>query len=1050
MKPILFVLIVVGLALSVSEGTISLIPDNNNPDPNEEVTVYVQTDTPLFAMGIGIYVLGDANITTAMSEADCNQYGWDNGWNSDPYIDPNGYIYLGGVRWASDANGTIGYFKFRFNRWQTRIYIDQENSIAFGWDGENPSFNVPFSNDVLLFGEPDPNEPNEPNEPNVPPHYWQNKLEEIMSHLIQCPDSNSDIGFGKPEIEERLDKDRGEEEMLLDSESTVIEIYSDITTNQIWTANNVYWITSPIQVQALLVIEPGTTVMFGDDYGYYDCAIYVNNGGTLISKGTPNNPIIYTCDFMYPDWGYYYEYLEYYGNYYFCPIYIEHTACPATTVTYNFIEGAVVGIVTENIMLDNPIENNHLFGNLYGIGEFGTSLTDIRNNLCYYNYYSGIEVYFSDVNDIGDANSIISIENNTCDYTLYDGITVHGVADGNDSGVVFLENNIVAESQEYGLNLVDGAMYAMVSNTGYYDNGANKNWSFDEDNPIEATSYPFDEYGWHLVNGCQFIDAGSKYIEQTSLIGTTTDVNNIPDCNTIDIGYHYSNWNYSNANTGFAESDFNKDVITDFEDLYTLVANWLNSVDPNTNGDLTNDGTVNFKDITKFAANWQKIQGEPNLTPTISGDPNTGYVHVNIDNYPSYIRQVSVFDNGQYIGNLYGFADEALAMNVSGSANQEHEIKLISITDSGQTTCSHITNVSYSCHLNCYIPNGYESGKPFSFAGFNSGMGNISVELLGDGGFTVWSDTYSGSSFTVVIPAAITSQYDLDCITLSTSPGVSPIERPVFPRLRPKEVIPGTEALIILPDLSAALSASGSIYQVERAFKQIGIKYTRLGFIYASSPNIAAFGWTCPIRYIYFLGHGGYQYNENGGVVRTRVKLVDGISVSVKESDFDLGGYPPSWCEPLEPRLEHSLVWSWATMGFQWLELAYFDGCYTGRLKINTNNQLVVGQPGQIGVFDGPHSDMSYALGMASTNRDCVYHGWYDKATVSFWTSTDFNKWTQDVWSKLSIGVLGGDIYTAIQYAISRQTSFVDPKAPVNTYRLKGHGLITEVGLHDD
>jgi len=299
------------------------------------------------------------------------------------------------------------------------------------------------------------------------------------------------------------------------------------------------------------------------------------------------------------------------------------------------------------------------------------------------------------------------------------------------------------------------------------------------------------------------------------------------------------------------------------------------------------------------------------------------------------------------------------------------------------------------------------------------------------------------------IPASITRQYDLDCMALSTGTDVSPIIKPIDPRVRPKEIVPGTEALIILPSLSAVMHASGSVYQVERAFKQTGIKYTRLGWLYANSLNIAAYGQTCPIRYIYFLGHGNYRYNENGGVLRTRVKLVDGISVSVKESDFDLGGVPPSWCQPLEPRLENSTVLSWAAMGFQSLELAYFDCCYSGRLKINANNQLVEGQPGQIGVFDGPHSDMSYALGLASTNRDCVYHGWYDVATVSY-QITNFNKWTQDVWNKLSIGVVGGDIYTALQYAISRQTSFVDPKAPVNTYRLKGHGMISEVGLHND
>jgi len=88
----------------------------------------------------------------------------------------------------------------------------------------------------------------------------------------------------------------------------IIDINSDITTNQLWTANNIYYVTDYVNVKALLVIEPGTMVIFG-----YECGLFVNNGGTLISKGTPDKPIIYTCDFLYfeyPEYiGYYWQYL---------------------------------------------------------------------------------------------------------------------------------------------------------------------------------------------------------------------------------------------------------------------------------------------------------------------------------------------------------------------------------------------------------------------------------------------------------------------------------------------------------------------------------------------------------------------------------------------------------------------------------------------------------------------------------------------------------------------------------------------------------------------
>jgi hypothetical protein len=135
-------------------------------------------------------------------------------------------------------------------------------------------------------------------------------------------------------------------------------------------------------------------------------------------------------------------------------------------------------------------------------------------------------------------------------------------------------------------------------------------------------------------------------------------------------------------------------------------------------------------------------------------------------------------------------------------------------------------------------------------------------------------------------------------------------------------------------------------------------------------------------------------------------------------------------------------------MGFDDLEFVYSNTCYGGRLKINASNQLVVGQPGQSGVFDLPHSDMSYALGMADTSRDCAFQGWYDKAWFALNGASPFSKWTLDEWSELSEGVVGGDLYTAIQYAISRQTEFDDPNAPVNKYRLRGQGYLTDIKLN--
>lgn len=313
----------------------------------------------------------------------------------------------------------------------------------------------------------------------------------------------------------------------------VVEINSDITTNQVWTANNAYHITAEnVNVRALLVIEPGTTVAMS-----YLSGLIVNNGGTLIARGLPGKPIIFTPDYLYFQYpycvGYYWQALIFIGPQYYCPLYVESTASTATTIQHCLVEGALGGIVTNNIRLTNPIENNYVCGNGYGIYEIGPHLTDIVNNLCFSNDEAGIEVYLaSDPNDMPDQNNVLKIEHNTCDFFQYAGITIHGVTDPNRSPFVNLTNNIISNISWYGLNLVDGYINAAVSNTGYYGNFQNKNWAFDEENPVTAALYPFEPEitinsvfaggplaHHYLAANSEFVNAGEKWAEHTPFVG---------------------------------------------------------------------------------------------------------------------------------------------------------------------------------------------------------------------------------------------------------------------------------------------------------------------------------------------------------------------------------------------------------------------------------------------------------------------------------------------------------------------------------------------------
>ena len=127
------------------------------PEPNQEITVQIQTDTPLWAMGLFIVVDGDAEITSAMSTADCNQYGWEPEWPTDPYVDnEEGWVYVSGVKWDGGVEGTIGYFKFIYKSGQVNVYIYKDDEWSCAFDDNCQS--VPISDKTLVFGESDSND----------------------------------------------------------------------------------------------------------------------------------------------------------------------------------------------------------------------------------------------------------------------------------------------------------------------------------------------------------------------------------------------------------------------------------------------------------------------------------------------------------------------------------------------------------------------------------------------------------------------------------------------------------------------------------------------------------------------------------------------------------------------------------------------------------------------------------------------------------------------------------------------------------------------------
>jgi hypothetical protein len=452
--------------------------------------------------------------------------------------------------------------------------------------------------------------------------------------------------------------------------------------------------------------------------------------------------------------------------------------------------------------------------------------------------------------------------------------------------------------------------------------------------------------------------------------------------------------------------------------------------------DLNEDYIVNFEDFAMFAGQWQTGEAEQYVQIAFVYDANIGLAEFGASGYSPDAQRIFLLMDGQYAGEIFGFREGwPLGVDVSELSGGEHLIKAVSVDSNGIVSCSNVTAAEFACPLNyCIMPNEYEPNKPLYFSAFNPTGGDVTVNAYSDMN-VVWSQTYSGDGFFGSIPPEITNQYDFDYINFAPSDGAA-ISKTSDPETSNSENV---QALIIVPNLILRLKASGTIQIVQTAFENMGIKYIKLTGFDACYGFINAYAKTSFIKYIYILAHGNYKI---GGVLRTVVDL-NGPVVSMKKSD----PLAPSWCGSLgkywEPRAK-----SFASMGFTTLEYAQFDTCYSGRLMINFYDQLVEGQPGDLGrAYDAPISDMSIALGM---HRDSfasrAYHGWYDKNYVRWFPNTDYESWTGCLW-----GALGNEdnLQVAIDYALSKQTDF-SPGSPAKNYRLKKEGSPSEIFLRND
>jgi hypothetical protein len=465
---------------------------------------------------------------------------------------------------------------------------------------------------------------------------------------------------------------------------------------------------------------------------------------------------------------------------------------------------------------------------------------------------------------------------------------------------------------------------------------------------------------------------------------------------------------------------------------------------------LNGDWVVDFKDFAMFAAQWRQTgKAEQDVQLSFVWDANIGLAEFSASGWTEDTQRIFLLIDGQYAGEVPRPGEESsLGVDISELGSGEHQLKAVSIDSGDKVTCSNVTKTEFACPLNyCMMPSEYEPNKPMHFSAFNTAGGNVTVNAYADMN-VVWSQTYNEDSIIGSIPAGITRQYDFDYINFDTGGGTS-----IFKMSAATDAegpyAGDYQALIILPDEKLSRYGVRETIAVWKAFENRGIRFKKLVIGNATYKNVKEYSEYNPIKYMYILAHGHFFLEGDNGalILRTSVDLSDGQVFSIKKSDFPYGG-APEWCEELGFWEERDAK-TFYSMNFTNLEFAYFDCCFSGLLRINSLGELIVGQPGQEGLFDIPHSDMSFALGMMCgplCNR--FYQGWYGKPDLNppDEPETAYQKWTQDEWNELG---KGEGLYWALMYAIFWQTE-AGPEDPMNNFRVKGQGDPHNLFLSND
>jgi hypothetical protein len=862
------------------------------------------------------------------------------------------------------------------------------------------------------------------------------KITASNDYLKYSPLSNNPVSPKNISIQQQIFKSNKSGER--------INLPHEINSIYICEKNTTYYAQYDVSINGgALICEPNSVIYWEQNTG-----LYVENGFLSI-RGTCENRVKFLPEMPYMG---YWKGIYLYGN--------NEFSCPSE-ILYAHIQGALVGIYLENISLSKSIQHNIIEYCYWGIFSFGTKQTKISNNAFYfcgdyikteYGYEplgAGIEAYHSSVLNQEDPNSVIEIEFNTFLDNLI-GVWIHGSSKESLAGITVLNHNVYCSSLLYNVALTDGYMHILSDYNGYYnkDNSKNKNWDFPETNDVVENRQPLENQGglekFCLRENSSFVGKGKMPIYETEYVGSSCTMNQQWDIGKIDLGFHQYHWNIenyeSNVDSNSLWADFNNSGIVDFNDLALFTENWLKNEpnenislysDPNKTPDYNRDGTVDCYDFSEFSKSWMKTE---NTTSSITFLENLAYdgsLEIKITSKLNAYQYFLLID-GIFIKQFSAFDLKTIhSFYIPWITTGYHKIQIIGLSEKGLIR-SKITPVFFKKTIGaCFITPETKDNSSLSF--FVANKKNTLLIKVNDYEKTVWQKECSPGTASGCVPKDILQNHDVDYVSVEMINENETSEECV---IAPCSVFRTNKndirALIVLPNFKLNRVNSGLITLYKKMFKQRNVPFQVLGSSSSSIKNLKKYAQNYHIQYLIINTHGNYVF-PGTQIKRTVLELDDGIVVSDKISRNPSASYLVSLPYAIE-----NTVLTIAEVGFYDLCYVHYDSCYSGKLYIDSRNQLVEGKQGQTGLFSGPHNDMTMALNLSS-NRSKFYFGWFSNFIAGY--TSDHYQFSCDIICTLTEGK---KLDEALLHAINdcRASSPPDPR---NEYRIKGQGNLSDI-----